>query len=168
MTAGDRRPKGFSSPPCFAHELELSNDGYHIDYSALDEVSGKSKQAIGGEQVSASIWVRRAYDDPGKTDGQRILIDRLWPRAVSKDDLQLDDWLKEIAPSDDLRKWFGHDVERWGEFRKRYLNELDSNREVVNDLLSRLEKGRVTLVYAAKDEEHNNAVVLQEYLQAEL
>ena len=168
MASGDRRPKGFSSPPCFAHEFELSDDGYHINDSQNVIGSGELRNSAKGGQTMTKIWLRRAYGEPGKTDGQRLLVDRLWPRGISKQDLQLDDWLKEIAPSDKLRQWFGHDVERWCEFQKRYENELDGNDEVVKKLLARLKNGRVTLIYAAKDEAHNNAVVLREYLQGRL
>ncbi len=168
MASGDGRPKGFSSPPCFAHEFELSDDGYSIDYSQNAGATEGLRSSVKSGQTMTNIWLRRAYDEPGKTDGQRILVDRLWPRGVAKKDLQLDGWLKEIAPSDELRQWFDHDVERWDEFRKRYGQELDANAEVVNKLLEQVEKGRVTLIYAAKDKEHNNAVVLQEYLLARL
>lgn len=112
------------------------------------------------------IWLRRAYDPPGKSDGQRILVDRLWPRGVSKKDLELDDWLKDIAPSDELREWFGHDPDKWEEFKSRYAQELEDREDATSDLRARLAKGRVTLVYGAKDEEHNNAVALKAWLEA--
>lgn len=111
------------------------------------------------------IWVRRAYEPPGPSDGQRILVDRLWPRGVSKEKLDLDAWMKEIAPSDALRDWFGHDTDKWNEFRQRYAKELDKNDDIVAALRQRLDKGRVTLVFAAKDEAHNNAVALKAYLE---
>ncbi|SIT76954.1 DUF488 domain-containing protein [Pontibaca methylaminivorans] len=110
------------------------------------------------------IRTRRAYDDPGRDDGYRILIDRLWPRGVAKADLALDEWDKELAPSDDLRKWFGHDPEKWDEFRKRYRKELDDRQEAVAALVKRAAKGRVTLVFGARDEKHSNAEVLRDYL----
>lgn len=113
-----------------------------------------------------SIWLKRAYDQPGQSDGQRILVDRLWPRGRSKEDLQLDEWLKDIAPSDDLRDWFGHDPERWEEFKERYANELKDRDEPVKTLRDRLAKGRVTLIYGAKDRDHNNAVALKDWLGA--
>lgn len=111
------------------------------------------------------IRTRRAYDDPGRDDGYRILIDRLWPRGVAKADLALDEWDKELAPSDELRKWFGHDPEKWDEFRKRYRKELDNHREAVDALVERVRKGRVTLVFGAKDEKHSNAEFLRDYLK---
>ena len=112
-----------------------------------------------------SLWLRRAYDTPGRSDGQRVLVDRLWPRGVSKDALKLNDWAKDIAPSEALRDWFGHDAARWDEFRRRYAKELDANPEAVQALRDRLAKGRVTLVYAARDTVHNNAVALKAYLE---
>ncbi|HLO25570.1 MAG TPA: DUF488 domain-containing protein [Geobacteraceae bacterium] len=110
------------------------------------------------------IKIKRIYDPPAPGDGRRILVDRLWPRGLSKDEARLDEWLKEIAPSDDLRKWFGHDPDRWEEFRKRYREELNSNGELLKLLRTEGGKGTVTLLFAAKDAEHNNAVVLKEML----
>lgn len=112
-----------------------------------------------------SIRLKRVYDDPQPSDGQRILVDRLWPRSMSRDKLNIDCWAKEIAPGNELRKWFNHDPDKWEEFRSRYLQELDHNIEAVKELYKRLHQGRVTLVYAAKDEDCNNAVVLKEYLE---
>ncbi len=112
----------------------------------------------------SQIRLRRAYEPPGKDDGTRILVDRVWPRGVSKEDLQLDFWAKNIAPSTELRRWFDHDPEKWSEFRRRYSEELDENDEAVAELLSKVEGKRLTLVYGARDEQHNNAVALKEYL----
>ena len=111
------------------------------------------------------IWTRRAYDPPGGQDGRRVLVDRLWPRGVSKEEAQIDDWLKDVAPSDELRRWFGHDPSRWDEFRRRYFAELDAAGEPVDLLRDWAEQGRLTLVFGARDEEHNNAVALRDYLQ---
>ena len=111
------------------------------------------------------IWMRRAYDDPGPQDGQRILVDRIWPRGMSKDDLQLDAWMKDIAPSDDLRRWFGHDRDKWDAFRTRYAQELRDKAGTVGALRDRIAAGRVTLVYGAKDKTHNNAAALKAYLE---
>jgi uncharacterized protein YeaO (DUF488 family) len=108
--------------------------------------------------------VKRAYDPPSKDDGCRILVDRLWPRGLRKGEAQIECWLKEIAPSTGLRKWFGHDPTRWEEFRRRYFAELDGRAPVVEELRKRTEQGPVTLVYGAKDEIHNNAVALKDYL----
>lgn len=112
------------------------------------------------------LQIKRAYDVASKDDGYRVLVDRLWPRGVSKDQARIDLWMKEIAPSTKLRQWFAHDPERWSEFRKRYFRELDEHPEVVEQLQTIIRKEPVTLVYAAKDEEHNDAVALQEYLEA--
>ena len=112
------------------------------------------------------IGLKRAYEEPEDDDGVRVLVDRVWPRGVSKEELRLDAWMKEIAPSTELRRWFGHDPEKWAEFKRRYFRELDGRRELVEELLERVRAGRVTLVYAASDERHNNAVALKEYLEA--
>lgn len=111
------------------------------------------------------IRCKRAYDEPAANDGYRVLVDRIWPRGVSKDELALDAWTKELAPSTELRKWFGHDPERWDAFRARYFAELDERREAVADLLEQVGNGRLTLVYGAKDTKHNQAVALRAYLQ---
>lgn len=108
------------------------------------------------------IRIKRVYEQPDKHDGRRILVDRLWPRGLTKEKASIDLWLKDIAPSTGLRKWFGHNPGRWGEFRERYLAELKVNSEQIRMLKQELDKGVVTLVYAAKDEEHNEAVVIQE------
>jgi uncharacterized protein YeaO (DUF488 family) len=110
------------------------------------------------------LQIKRAYDEPSETAGKRILIDRLWPRGVSKAKAKVDLWLKAIAPSTPLRQWFGHDPGKWEEFKKRYKDELDHNSEAVAQLRALMAKEKVTLVYGAKDQEHNDAVVLQEYL----
>lgn len=112
--------------------------------------------------MKPEIRIKRVYDKPAKQDGRRILVDRLWPRGLTKDKAKVDLWLKDIAPGAELRKWFGHDPEKWPEFRKRYLAELKRNREAVKILKEELGKGPATLVYGAKDEEHNAAVVLKE------
>jgi uncharacterized protein YeaO (DUF488 family) len=111
------------------------------------------------------IRIRRAYDPPRRGDGYRVLVDRVWPRGVSRDDLDLDEWRKEIAPSTRLREWFGHDPERWKEFQERYFAELEARQESLQGLLERARRGRITLVYGAKDPNHNNAVALRAYLK---
>ncbi|WP_113911248.1 DUF488 domain-containing protein [Roseovarius dicentrarchi] len=110
------------------------------------------------------IRTRRAYDEMAKNDGFRVLVDRIWPRGVSKEDLDLDDWCEDVAPSDDLREWFDHDPDKWSEFKTRYGKELDDN-SAAKDLLDKARDGRVTLIYGAKDEEHNNAVALRDYMR---
>ncbi|MGA9534118.1 MAG: DUF488 domain-containing protein [Anaerolineales bacterium] len=111
-----------------------------------------------------TIQLKRAYDDPEPSDGLRILVDRLWPRGVSKERAQLDFWAKEVSPSNELRKTFGHDADRWDAFKRSYFAELDSHPEAVRDLLERIEGQQATLIYAAKGRERNNAVALREYL----
>lgn len=109
------------------------------------------------------IQIKRVYEKPDAKDGFRILVDRLWPRGLTKEKVALDLWLKDIAPSTDLRKWFNHDPEKWKEFQKRYRKELKENKEAVDTLKEHLKKGTVTLLYAARDEAHNEAEVLKDY-----
>ena len=116
--------------------------------------------------MSTTIKLKRAYQAAADTDGFRVLVDRLWPRGVSKDDAAIDLWLKEIAPSDELRKWFGHDAEKWPEFRTRYFKELDGLDYALAPLVDAcMQHDTVTLVFGAKDTEHNNAVALRDYLE---
>jgi len=113
--------------------------------------------------MAAKLSIKRVYETPSGEDGCRILIDRLWPRGLTKEKAQVDLWLKEISPSADLRKWFGHDPEKWPEFRKKYKAEINNNAEASQVLKNEIKKNeKVTLVYSAKDEEHNDAVVLLE------
>lgn len=115
--------------------------------------------------MSARVWLRRAYEAPSRNDGRRVLVDRVWPRGVSKEDAEIDEWCKEVAPSSDLRRWFGHDPDRWQGFRERYEAELEDRRDVVDHLIDLTRAGRITLVFGAKDEERNNAVVLREVIE---
>jgi len=108
------------------------------------------------------IRIKRVYEQPDKNDGRRILVDRIWPRGLTKEKASIDLWLKDIAPSAELRKWFNHDPGKWDEFKEKYLAELKGNSEQVRLLKQELDKGNATLVYAAKDEKHNQAVVIQE------
>ena len=110
------------------------------------------------------VKIKCVYDPPAPDDGKRILVDRLWPRGIKKEDLHVDEWLRDIAPSDRLRTWFGHDPSKWMEFRDRYIRELRTNQELVKQLRQDAKKGTVTLVFAARDSEHANAVVLKEVL----
>jgi uncharacterized protein YeaO (DUF488 family) len=114
------------------------------------------------------IHLKRAYDAPAQSDGCRVLIDRIWPRGVTKDHLKLDLWMKDLAPSTDLRKWFGHDPEKWEEFKKRYARELEQRADALEQLVERAKTGRVTLVFGAKDTEHSNATALKEHLERRL
>jgi len=111
-----------------------------------------------------NIQTKRVYEKPGKEDGKRILVDRLWPRGLTKEKASIDLWLKEIAPSTELRKWFGHDPGKWNEFQEKYHEELKNNNSQVSILQEQAKKGAVTLVYGAKDEKHNEALVLAAWL----
>jgi uncharacterized protein YeaO (DUF488 family) len=111
------------------------------------------------------IRLRRAYAAPAKSDGRRVLVDRVWPRGVTRDELRLDDWLKEAAPSSELRKWFDHDPAKWETFKARYFRELDQRSEAIERLLAKCRAGTVTLVFGAKETRYNNAVALKEYLE---
>jgi uncharacterized protein YeaO (DUF488 family) len=115
--------------------------------------------------VSNRVWIRRAYDAPTRNDGYRVLVDRLWPRGKPRADVQLDEWCRDLAPSDDLRRWFGHDPRRWSEFDRRYRVELTGQLDAVDRLAERADKRRVTLVYGARDSKHNNAVVLRDVIE---
>ena len=112
------------------------------------------------------ITLKRAYEPVARSDGARLLVERLWPRGVSKAKLRVDAWLKEAGPSTELRKWFSHDPQKWDEFRRRYFRELDSRPEAWQQIVSAARRGRVTLVYSSHDTNHNNAVALHEYVQA--
>ena len=111
------------------------------------------------------IRLKRAYEPPASADGYRVLIDRLWPRGVSRDRARLDEWDKELAPSAGLRQWFGHEPGRFAEFRRRYVDELRGHRPTLAELRRRARDGPLTLVFAAKDTEHNDAIVLREVLR---
>ena len=114
--------------------------------------------------ATKEIQIKRAYEPASSHDGTRILVDRLWPRGLKKSDAHIAQWMKEIAPSTELRKWFGHDPARWEEFRSRYKRELRAKRDLLAELKGLAHKGPLTLVYSAHDEAHNQAVVLREAL----
>jgi uncharacterized protein YeaO (DUF488 family) len=114
------------------------------------------------------IKVKRVYDKAAASDGSRFLVDRIWPRGLRKNDLALDGWIKEVAPSDRLRKWFGHDAKKWKEFRKRYFTELRVNAKSWQPIMERARRSDVTLLYSARDSDHNNAVALRDFLTAKL
>ena len=111
-----------------------------------------------------AINVKRVYDTPADDDGYRVLVDRIWPRGLRKDEAQIDLWLKDIAPSTSLRQWFNHEPSKWREFKSRYFRELKQHGDHVDQLKKRSKTKRLTLLYAAKDTENNNAVALKEYL----
>ena len=114
------------------------------------------------------IQLKRVYDSAAKNDGARYLVERLWPRGVKKESLPVQAWLKEVAPSAELRKWFSHEPAKWPEFRRRYFEELKANPQAWQPLVAAARRGRVTLVYSSHDTEHNNAVALKEFLQQRL
>lgn len=113
---------------------------------------------------SPRIRIKRAYEKPSRGDGTRILVDRLWPRGVKKADASISRWMKDVAPSTQLRKWFGHDPARWEEFRRRYEAELAAKPQLIGELRELARKGPLTLVYSAHDEQHNQAIVLRDVL----
>jgi uncharacterized protein YeaO (DUF488 family) len=115
--------------------------------------------------MSVDVRVKRIYEPAAAGDGYRVLVDRLWPRGVSRERAHLDQWARELAPSDELRRWFGHDPDRFTEFRSRYLTELNDQGEEVAELRQRARSGPLTLLYAARDEQHNEAVVIAELLR---
>jgi len=111
-----------------------------------------------------NVKIKHVYEQPGREDGTRILVDRLWPRGLTKEKAKVDLWLKEIAPSTELRKWFGHESDKWNEFQTRYRAELRKNKEPLSLLRKAAAKEPITLLFAARDEEHNEAIVLQKFL----
>jgi uncharacterized protein YeaO (DUF488 family) len=116
-----------------------------------------------------SVRIRRVYDPPEEADGLRVLVDRLWPRGLKKESARIDLWFRELAPSTPLRKWFGHEPAKWVEFQRRYFAELDARKpETIETLLTHARSGTVTLLFAARELEHNNAVALQRYLETRL
>jgi uncharacterized protein YeaO (DUF488 family) len=119
-------------------------------------------------QMKIDIRLKRAYEPVSPADGKRILVERLWPRGVRKEQVALDEWLKDIAPSQELRRWFAHDPAKWAEFERRYLQELEGNPEQVAYLEQIVSQGPVTFVYAARDEQHNSALILKRYIEMHL
>lgn len=129
-------------------------------------ISGqRSSPATKAELRNMKIEIKRVYELPAKNDGMRILVDRLWPRGLTKEKASVDLWLKEIAPSTELRKWFGHDPDKWKRFRGRYETEIRHNDDLVKVLKDKAKGGTVTLVYGARDEKHNEALVLKQFLE---
>lgn len=113
-----------------------------------------------------TIQLKRVYDQPERRDGYRVLVDRIWPRGLSKEQARIDLWLKDIAPSSELRRWFNHDPDKWHEFKMRYFRELEHLQDHVSQLKKRSDSARITLLYAAKNTDYNNAVVLKLYLES--
>jgi uncharacterized protein YeaO (DUF488 family) len=148
LRAGTRK----STPP--------SNSGF--EQVAL--LGTQERRTMSARVPAANVKLKRAYEPPSPEDGTRILVDRLWPRGVSKQKAALDHWMKEIAPSTELRKWFGHDPKRWKEFRRRYAEEMRQHPDLLAELRSLARRHKITLVYSAHDETHNDAVVLRDVL----
>jgi uncharacterized protein YeaO (DUF488 family) len=152
-------------------DLENKETEHIVGRKALIEASVAAPDCLlsGATQMSksiiaANVRLKRAYEPPARGDGVRILIDRLWPRGVTKKSAAIDEWFKDIAPSTALRRWFGHDPSRWQEFRRRYAREVRQNSKQLGELRSRARQGPITLVFSAHDEIHNDAVVLRELL----
>jgi len=125
---------------------------------------GKLETAAGEKAHGAMIKIKRIYELASPDDGRRIYVDRLWPRGMKKEQVKIDEWLKDISPSDGLRKWFGHDPSKYAEFRRRYTKELEEHSEILERIKKEAKKETVTLLFSAKDVEHNNATVLKELL----
>jgi uncharacterized protein YeaO (DUF488 family) len=123
---------------------------------------------MGPFMKKSTIQLKRVYDRAGSADGTRFLVERLWPRGVKKTELQVEAWLKDVAPSTALRRWFGHDPKKWVEFRRRYFRELSSNVEALAPIIKASRSGPVTLIYSSHDLEHNNAVALKDYVETQI
>lgn len=115
-----------------------------------------------------TIFLKRVYEKAAPTDGKRILVERLWPRGLKKEDAKIDEWLRDLAPSTELRKWYGHDPSKWSEFKERYWKELDAKRDLTLRLLKECRERKVTFVFGSKEEKLNNAVALKEYVESRL
>src|SRR6516164_8930941 len=148
--------------PSFCLRSPISNTKVYI---------GRSSELLAGGVPGRTsprtmiIQLKRVYDSASETDGCRILVDRVWPRGIRKEEARIDLWLRQVAPSPALRKWFGHDPSKWEEFKERYFVELDERIRAVEELVERAKKCHITLIYSARDVEHNNAVALQQYLK---
>jgi uncharacterized protein YeaO (DUF488 family) len=114
------------------------------------------------------VKIKRVYDPPSHTDGRRLLVDRLWPRGLKKEGSRIDEWIKDVAPSTELRSWFSHDPGKWIEFKKRFFKELDRKKDLIDRIASAARKGTITLLYGSKEERYNNAVALKEYVEARM
>jgi uncharacterized protein YeaO (DUF488 family) len=123
-----------------------------------------SEEVVHQATAELDIQLKRVYEPPGAADGIRILVDRLWPRGLTKAEAAVDRWIRDLAPSTDLRRWFGHDPSRWDEFRREYARELRERRHLLEEVRSLARRGRVTLLFGARDETHNDAAALREVL----
>ena len=116
-------------------------------------------------RTNPKVKLKRAYEAPARSDGQRVLVDRVWPRGITREEGLIDDWIKEVAPSTALRKWFNHEPPKWNEFKRRYFRELDGRPDALKRLLAKSRRGPVTMVFGARDLDHNNAVALKDYIE---
>jgi uncharacterized protein YeaO (DUF488 family) len=114
------------------------------------------------------LKIKRVYDPPSRDDGKRILVDRLWPRGLKKENARIDEWIKEIGPSTELRKWFSHDPEKWEEFKRRFFKELQKNGETVDRVIATAKKSTVTLLFGSREERYNNALALKEFIESRI
>jgi len=146
----------------------MSFSGMNIALTAVMALRRNGKNEANRPGSRFVIKAKRVYEKPTASDGSRLLIDRVWPRGLKKSDLALDGWLKEVAPSDRLRKWFGHDPRKWKEFRRRYFAELRAKTETWAPILKKARESNVALLYGARDVEHNNAAALKDFLSARL
>ena len=137
----------------------LTSGSPRTEYYAIPWLFFKS------EGANVLLKVKRIYETASSDDGKRILVDRLWPRGIKKSEVKIDEWLKEIAPSDELRKWFAHDPSKWQAFKRKYAHEIEEKSDLIQQLRKESEREAVTLVYSAKDNEHNNAVALKEIIE---
>jgi uncharacterized protein YeaO (DUF488 family) len=160
-TLPDPNEDSFSSEDTRVTCFDESSDPGHVRAEDRDDPwEGRKRRRM--------INLKRVYEPASPEDGVRILVERLWPRGIKKDALKLDTWLKDVAPSDELRRWFGHDPKKWNRFRDRYFAELDAKPVAWKFILKAARRGRVTLIYSSRDTEHNNAVALRNYLHARM
>jgi uncharacterized protein YeaO (DUF488 family) len=138
------------------------------DNLSMPASSVRNRTAPTLQERTIDIKLKRASQKPADTDGFRVLVDRIWPRGLKKDEARVDWWAKEIAPSAELRRWFSHDPEKWEEFKGRYFLELEGQTDLIGQLRRLAEEKRLTLIFGARDEEHNNAVALKEYLKRDM
>src|SRR5438552_13601567 len=157
-----------ASPPSRPRMEGTEAYSCHIASAAMVFPGGEStnhlEQGRSPSRKAAMIQIKRVYDPANSSDGSRLLVERLWPRGIKKDSLKIDNWLKNVAPSSELRKWFSHDPKKWDAFRKRYETELRANPDVWQPIIEAENNGPVTLIYSSHDTAHNNAVALRDFL----
>ena len=149
--------------------MELENEEFIREdgrFSYFGIVRNEGKKQV--RKVITMVKIKRAYEPPSRDDGKRILVDRLWPRGLKKEDAHIDEWIKEIAPSTELRKWFGHDPEKWERFKTRFFSELREKQDLADGIVNASRKGTVTFLFGSKEERFNNAAALKEYIEARM